>query len=118
MSKSVTVNTAEELGKALADKADEIRIEGDCALQVRHIRTMSPIRWVAAYSALVLAVSSVLVVRPFAPLGIAEAILGYDAAVTAISIGVAAKSARVLKVLRKDYIEVARGPDYLVLKRK
>ena len=117
MSKSVTVNTAEELGKALADKADEIRIEGDCALQVRHIRTMSPIRWVAAYSALVLAVGRVLVGAPPAT-GVVEAVLGYDAAVAAISIGVAAKTARVLKVLRKNYIEVARGEAHLVLKRK
>ena len=122
MSKSVTVNTAKELGKALLDKADEIRIEGDLAKRVRRIRTISAMKWMVIYSALVAAVVAAItgVGLPAAMLlaGAAVVVLGYDATVAAIYIGVAAKGAGVLKVLRKDYREVARGVNYLVLKRK
>ena len=122
MFKSVTVNTAGELGEALADKIDEIRIEGDLAKRVRRIRTIGVMKWMVIYSALgaavVAAISGVGLPAAILLAGAAVAVLGYDATVVAIYIGVAAKGAGVLKVLRKDYREVARGVDYLVLKRR
>ena len=122
MSKSVTVNTAGELGKALADKADEIRIEGDLAEQVLWIRTLNPIKWKVAYALVAGAIAACIggVTLPAAiPLtGAALIILGYDVVTVAISIGVAAKNPVALEVLRKHYREVERGVGYLVLKRR
>lgn len=121
MSKSVTVNTPEGLGKALVDKTDAIRIEGDLAKRVQHLRAITPIKWVIVFSSLSAAIASALsgvaifVALPLA--GIAIAVLGYDLTLATVSIGVAAHSPGVLKVLRKGYIEVERGLDYLVLMR-
>ena len=122
MSKSVTVNTPKELGKALADKADEIRIEGDLALKVRRIRTISARKWMVVYAALAgaVALASTGAGIPAATVvaGMAIIVLGYDLTTVAIHIGVAAKGAGSLKVLRKHYREVERGETHLVLKRR
>lgn len=123
MSKSVTINTPKELGKALLDKADEIRIEGDLAKRVRRIITISAIKWWVVFGALS-AATTLAMTGVGLPLAVSLAgaaavfVLGYDATVAAIFIGVAAKGAGSLKGLRKDYREVERGVGYLVLKRR
>lgn len=122
MSKSVTVNTPKELGEALVDKADEIRIEGELAKRVQRIRATNRFKWVAVYGCLagaVVAVASGIGIPAATVLaGVALVILGYHATFVAISIGVAGKGAEVLKVLRNDYREVERGEAHLVLKRR
>ena len=122
MSKSVTVNTAEELGKALADETDEIRIEGDLVLGVLYIRTLSRPKWIVIYGALASAVVGVIsgLGLPAALMlaALAVGVLGYQVTVAAVRIGVKAKDPAALNRLRKDYREVARGRGYLVLKRK
>ena len=122
MSKSVTVNMAEELGKALADKTDEIRIEGDLAKRVQVIRKLTTTKWIVIYGALASAVVGVIsgLGLPAAIIlaGLAVSILGYQVTVAAVCIGVKAKDPAALNRLRKHYREVERGLDYLLLKHK
>lgn len=122
MSKSVTVNMPEELGQALADKTDEIRIEGDLAKRVQVIRKCGAPQWIAMYGTLAAAIVAFIsgsgLPAAIAFAGMAVAVLGYHATVAAVRIGVKAKDPAVLNRPRKDYREVGRGPDYLVLKRK
>lgn len=122
MSKIVTVNTPEELGQALADKTAEIRVEGDLAKRVQVIRKFSTAKWIVVYGALAGAVVGVIsglgLPAALMAAGIAVSLLGYQATVAAVRIGVKTKDPAALHRLRKDYREVARGPDYLVLKRK
>lgn len=122
MSKSVTVNTSKELGKALADKADEIRIEGALAETVIAFQRIPQHKWGIAYGCVAGAIAAAAggvtlpAVIPIA--AFAVIILGYDLVTVAISIGVAAKSPLALNVLQKHYREVERGETHLVLKRR
>ena len=122
MSKSVTVNTPKELGKALIEKTDEIRIEGDLAETVIAFQRIPPHKWGIACRCVAGAIAAALggvtlpAVIPIAAFAVVT--LGHDLVTVAISIGAAAKSPVALEMLRKDYREVGRGPDYLVLKRK
>ena len=122
MSKIVTVNTPEELGQALADKTAEIRVEGDLAKRVQVIRKLSTTKWIVIYGALAGAVVGVIsglgLPAGIMLTGIAVSILSYQVTVAAVRIGVKAKDPAALNRLRKNYIEVARGVDYLVLKRR
>ena len=122
MSKIVTVNTPEELGQALADKTAEIRVEGDLAKRVQVIRKLSTTKWIVIYGALAGAVVGVIsglgLPAGIMLTGIAVSILSYQVTVAAVRIGVKAKDPAALNRLRKDYREVARGVDYLVLKRR
>ena len=122
MSKSVTVNTAEELGKALADQTDAIRIEGNLAMTVIAYRRIPRYKLVIAHVSLVGAIaavtSGVLSLASPALAVPALAILGPVGVAELIRIGVAAKDPAALKGLRKHYREVERSLDYLVLKHK
>lgn len=125
MSKSVTVNTPEELGKVLLFSevfVGEIRIEGDLAETVVSLRDVSPLQWIGVYAsfagAIAAVMSGVLLFAAIPAATVAIALLGHTDVVKAVRIGVAAKDPGALPRLRKDFVTVERGRDYLVLKRK
>ena len=124
MSKSVTVNTPEELGKVLAPNVfvGEIRIEGDLAETVVSLRALSRLRWIGVHASLAGAIAASVsgVGLPAAIVCTAAAAVALAPAgvVRTIRIGVAAKNPGALHRLRKDFVTVERGRDYIVLKRK
>lgn len=108
MSKSVTVNTPEELGKALADRADEIRIEGSWTKRSRTLMPIKPATWA------IIVAAQLLVLLAFAihPILLLLAMVAFGAA--SILCFKAARST--WSLLR--YKTVERDRDYVVLQHK
>lgn len=125
-----TVKTEKELADAINRGEDTIEIEGSLAKKTIRIRATGKVAWVIAFGAIGLATYAVIttgvtggtstpVVGPVAGItgGVAVGILGGAATYSAIAIAVAAGGVGVLTRLR-DYKEISRTENRLVLKRK
>ena len=124
------VKTEEELGKALKNKEDFIEIEGDLANKVFKIRATGFVAWGVAIGAIGIAFYSVIATIGSAGAAVpgtaitaglsgtaAASILGGTVAYSAIAIAVAAGGIGFLTSLR-NYEQVTRSKNYLVLKRR
>jgi len=127
---AITVNTPEELGKAIKDDAIEIILERDAEKQVVRIKAVGKVSWAIAFGAIVVAVilaigtagsggtsAPVTIPGVIFSLGPASAILGTGTALAAVSIAVAAGGVGALTTLRKKYkLEDRSGKKVLVKK--
>lgn len=130
----MTTDNAAELGKAIERGEDTITIEGDLARKIIRIKGTGKIAWALAGGCIAVAIVAVLS-SPAAPVagpaglilettalaaGGAGAIgvLGVSATVTAISIGVGAKSKNAINKLRNNYTLTKINARRIVLKKK
>ena len=110
----MTIKDERGLAQALKDDTPRIEIEGDLGKKVLRIHATGSAAWIIAFSAITVAVGAVIAVcatggaaavpaSGFAAVSApaAVAILGIPTATSAIAIAFAAKSAGVLKKLRK-----------------
>ena len=109
----------EEFGQAVRDGKDRIELEGDLAAKVKKLYKINITLWSFCLVCLAVAIialmqmpitggaSGVVSLVAGTP---AAAILGTEAAVTAVMIGVAGGGIGVLKKLRRDY-RIATGKD-------
>lgn len=117
------VRTEKELGEALKRGDDKIEIEGNLVNKTVRIRATGKLAWFVAIGALGIAVVSFFGtggVGGVVSAGVAPAavgVLGGAATYSAIAIAVAAGGVGALNSLR-NYKEVSRSKDKLVLKRK
>lgn len=123
----MTVNTEEELGKAIKNGEDAIEVEGDLTKKVVKIKATGSVAWGIAIGAIAVAVIAVLsspatagtglVAAPALVAPAAGALGGMGIAVSAVSIAVAGGGVAVLNKLR-DYEIVSNTKEKLVLRRK
>ena len=123
----MTVNTEEELGKAIKNDEDAIEVEGDLIKKVVRIKATGSVAWGIAIGAIAVAVIAVLsspatagtglVAAPALVAPAAGALGGMGIAVSAVSIAVAGGGVAVLNKLR-DYEIVSNTKEKLVLRRK
>ena len=118
--------TEKELGEALKNNQDEIKIEGNLAKKTFKIHATGNAAWVVACGAIAVAIVSILASpetggASFVATAVsgtaAVTILGISTATSAVMIGVAAGSAHALDQLR-EYKVVEYRKDKLILKRK
>jgi hypothetical protein len=123
---TVRVSTEKELGEALKHKADTIEIVGNLANKTIKLRATGTVAWAIAFAAIGLAVYGAISVPVTAGVGglvagvsatAALGILGSSVTCSAVAIGIAAGSAGILTSLR-NYKEISRTSDSLILKRK
>lgn len=135
-----TVKNAKELGKAVERNENTITIEGDLKNKVITIKATGNVAWLVAGGAITVAIVAILampattatgtVAGPIAGAGLvaesvalgaggagAVGILGVSTTVTAISIGVGAKSRSAVNKLRNNYTMKEYG-NKLILTRK
>lgn len=131
------VKTSKELGQAIKAEKETIEIEGDLAAKVIRIKATGKVAWGVAAAALGIGVFAI-VHTPHATVatapaggvggaisftggavstGAAGAILG-PAAITAITVAVAAGGIGALTSLRDKYKIDSKGKNKLILKRK
>jgi len=119
----MSVTTEEELGEALKNDQDTIEIEGDLKKKVVRIKATGKVAWLIALAAIGIAVTILISTggtgAPVSGLVGAGAVsvLGLPAAVSAVSIAVAAGGVGVLNTLR-EYKIVENSDSKLVLSRK
>ncbi len=119
----MAINNEKDLGEALKDKQDTIEIEGDLRKKVLRIKATGKVAWAIAIGAIALAVAIVIGTGGAgAPAGGivgvgAVSVLGLPAAISAVTIAVAAGNVRVLRSLREYEIESNSGSK-LVLKKR
>lgn len=124
------VKTEKELGEALKRGDDTIEIEGDLANKIIKIRATGKVAWVIAIAAIGVAFYAIVATAgtggTAAPVTGISALIAAPAAVvvlggavtyTAIAIAVAAGGIGALTSLR-DYKEISRSQNKLVLKKK
>ena len=118
----MTIKDERGLAQALKDDNPRIEIEGDLGKKVLRIHATGAAAWVIAFGAIAVAVGAVIAICatggaaavPASGLAAvsapaAVAILGVPAATTAIAVAFAAKSAGVLKKLRKYSVSEENG---------
>ena len=114
--------TEEEVAEALKNNEPTIEIKGDLKLKILKIKATGTAAWIIAIGAIAVAVTIVLTTGGTgAPVsGIigagAVSILGLPAAISAVTIAVAAGGVGVLNELR-DYEIVENNNDVLILKK-
>ncbi len=119
----MSISDETSLGKALKEERDTIEIEGDLANKVIKIKATGTVAWAVAFGAIAVAVGLLMVSGgTSAPVsGIVGAgavgILGLPAALSAVSIAVAAGGVGALNSLR-TYEIVNQRNGKLTLKRK
>lgn len=127
---AATVKTEKEFADAIKRGEDTIEVEGDLAKKTIRIRATGKVAWAIAFGAIGIAVYAAITTGvtggTSAPVtfsvagitgGAAIGILGGAATYSAITIAVAAGGVGVLTKLR-DYEEISRTENKLVLKRK
>ena len=111
------VRDEEEFGQAVREGKDRIELEGDLAAKVKKLYKLNITLWSFCLACLAVAIIALMQVPiTGGTSGIvslvagtpAAAILGTEAAVTAVMIGVAGGGIGVLKKLRRDY-RIAAG---------
>ena len=135
-----TVKNAMELGKAVDRNDNTIEIEGDLGKKVFKIKATGKVAWLVAGGAITVAIVAILAgsatvatapaTGPVAGVGLvaesvalsaggagAVGILGVSTTVTAISIGVGAKSWSAVNKLRNNY-DMKKSGNKLILTRK
>lgn len=119
----MAINNEKDLGEALNGRQDTIEIEGDLVKKVLKIKATGNVAWVVALGAIGVAVTLVLISGGTAApasgvvgLG-AVSVLGLPAAISAVSIALAAGGVGALTALRK-YKIVAQKDGKLILKRE
>ena len=135
-----TVKNAMELGKAVDRNDNTIEIEGDLGKKVFKIKATGKVAWLVAGGAITVAIVAILAssatvatapaTGPVAGVGLvaesvalsaggagAVGILGVSTTVTAISIGVGAKSRSAVNKLRNNY-DMKKSGNKLILTRK
>jgi len=119
----MAITNEEELGETLKDEPDSIEIEGDLKKKVLRIKATGKVAWAIAIAAIGIAVTILISTggtgAPVSGLVGAGAVsvLGLPAAVSAVSIAVAAGGVGALNTLRK-YEIIENSADKLVLSRK
>ena len=124
------MTTEKELGNALKNNQDEIVIEGDLCKKVVKIHATGKPTWIIAFGAITVAIYATISLIPTggasAPAAapseliattVAATTLGLPAAISAVSIGVAAGSAAVLNKLR-NYKLTKISEDKIILTKK
>ena len=114
------VSTAKELGEAIKQKEDTIEIVGNLATSTIRIRATGKIAWGIAIAAIAIAIYGMIAAQPvsgFVAAPAAVGVLGVSATGTAMGIAVAAGGVGSLTSLR-EYKEISRSKDKLVLQRK
>ena len=123
------VTTSKELGQAIKEEKDTIIVEGDLTKKVVRIKATGKVAWGVAAAALGIGVFAIVhtphATVATAPAGgvggaisfTAGAILG-PAAITALTVAVAAGGIGALKTLREKYKIQSKEDKKLVLKRK
>jgi hypothetical protein len=116
------VRTEEELAEAIENGEDTIEIEGDLKEKTLKIKATGKVAWVIAIGAIGIAVTIVIItggtgtpVSGFIGVG-AVSVLGLPAAITAVSIAVAAGGVGILNKLR-SYKIVENSENILILKK-
>ncbi|MBD5504747.1 MAG: hypothetical protein HDR09_13710 [Lachnospiraceae bacterium] len=131
-----TVKNAMELGKAIDRNDNTIEIDGKFAGQIIKIKATGNVAWLVAGGAITVAIVAILAMSPTVATGpiagaglVAESvalgaggagavgILGVSTTVTAISIGVGAKSRSAVNKLRNNY-DMKKSGNKLILTRK
>ena len=133
------IRNAMELGKAINRGDNHMEIEGDLVNKVFKIKATGNVAWLVAGGAITVAVVAILAIQatsatapatgPVAGVGLvaesvalsaggagAVGILGVSATVTAISIGVGAKSKNAVNKLRNNY-NMKKSGNKLILTR-
>jgi hypothetical protein len=116
------VRTEEELAKAIENGEDTIEIEGDLKEKTLKIKATGKVAWIIAIGAIGVAVTIVIATGGTgAPasgiIGVgAVSVLGLPAAISAVSIAVAAGGVGVLNKLR-NYRIVKNNDNILILKK-
>lgn len=119
----MAISNEEELGEALKREQDTIEIEGDLKKKVLRIKATGKVSWAVALAAIGIAVTILLSTggtgAPVSGLVGAGAVsvLGLPAAISAVSIAVAAGGVGALNTLRKYEIIEDTG-NRLVMSRK
>lgn len=118
----MSISTEAELGKALKNGAETIEIEGDLKNKVLRIKATGKVAWLVAIAAIGIAVAVLFASGGTgAPVsGVigagAVSVLGLPAAISAVSIAVAAGGAGALNSLRK-YKVVKQSDKSVILRR-
>ena len=116
------VKTEEELAKAIKNGEDTIEIEGNLRKTVLKIKATGKVAWLIAIAAIGIAVGIFIATggtgAPASSFigGGAISVLGLPAAISAVSIAIAAGSVGVLNKLR-DYKIIENNDDVLILKK-
>lgn len=119
----MSITSEEELGETLKGKPDQIEIEGDLKKKVLRIKATGKVAWAVAIAAIGIAVTVLISTGGTgAPVsGIvgagAVSVLGLPAAISAVSIAVAAGGVGALNTLRGYKITENKG-NKLVLSKK
>lgn len=130
----MTTDNAQELGRAIESKQNEITVEGDLAKKIIRIKTTGKVAWVIAGGAIAIGVIAVMkmpVAASTGPTGLiaeglvlgttaagAVSVLGVSATVTAVSIGVGARNKRALDELRNNYTLTIVNDRKIILRHK
>lgn len=125
---TVKVNNERDLGIALGLNHEEIIIEGELCDKVIRIKSVNDDEWILIIGALTTAVTAAVtaaataglaspLVLPATVTGLssAVAVLGTNAAISAIAIGVGGGSVGTLSLLRNYRMEIFE--DYIILKK-
>ena len=119
----MVITNEEELGETLKEEPDTIEIEGDLKNKVLRIKATGKVSWAIAIAAIGIAVTILISTggtgAPVSGLVGAGAVsvLGLPAAVSAVSIAVAAGGVGALNTLRK-YEIIENSGNKLILSRK
>ena len=122
MKRKISVESEDDLAKALKENEDTIEIRGDLADKVIRIKATGTAAWIIAVGAIAVAVTAVIMSGGAAApasgiVGIAAvSVLGLPATTTAVLIAIAAGGVGVLQSLR-DYKIENSSDGYVILKR-
>ena len=131
----ITVDNAQDLGKAINEGQEEITIEGNLKDKVIKIKATGKVAWAVAFGAIAVAVVALLAMKNpgaaptrarFVVYGAvvtstasaAVVFLGLSTTIAAVSICLGAKNKKVLAMLYNDYTIVETTSRYVKISKK